>query len=145
MKRTLAALLIGATLLTGHSSAQTIKAAEKIQKSEIITMSTTDMVVGKITKIKEKKDHFIFKIKIGDHKKSLKVFKDELENEFKEGQTLLVLISKNDEIINIRPIHFIDDEFRNNFIDMRDVVDYETTETGLMIYLKDGSGYYFER
>lgn len=30
-------------------------------------------------------------------------------------------------------------------VDMREVTDYEATGTGLMIYLKDGSGYYWER
>lgn len=37
------------------------------------------------------------------------------------------------------------EEFQNNFVDMRKVSDYSTTDTGLYIYLKDGSGYYWER
>lgn len=37
------------------------------------------------------------------------------------------------------------EEFQNNFVDMRKVTDYSATDTGLYIYLKDGSGYYWER
>lgn len=37
------------------------------------------------------------------------------------------------------------EEFYNNYIDMRKVADYAATESGLMIYLDDGSGYYWER
>ena len=37
------------------------------------------------------------------------------------------------------------EEFQNNFIDMRKVTDYSATNTGLYIYLGDGSGYYWER
>ena len=34
---------------------------------------------------------------------------------------------------------------KNNYIDMRQVTDFESTETGLYLYLEDGSGYYWER
>lgn len=37
------------------------------------------------------------------------------------------------------------EEFQNNFVDMRKVTDYSATNTGLYIYLEDGSGYYWER
>ena len=36
-------------------------------------------------------------------------------------------------------------EFQNNFVDMRKVTDYSATDTGLYIYLEDGTGYYWER
>lgn len=36
-------------------------------------------------------------------------------------------------------------DFRNNFIDMRNVVDYTATEYGLQLYFVDGSGYFLER
>ena len=36
-------------------------------------------------------------------------------------------------------------EFYDNFIDMRKVTDYAATDSGLMIYLDDGNGYYWER
>ena len=37
------------------------------------------------------------------------------------------------------------EEFQNNFVDMRKVPDYSATDTGLYIYLEDGTGYYWER
>ena len=37
------------------------------------------------------------------------------------------------------------EEFYNNYIDMRQVTDFETSENGLYLYLEDGSGYYWER
>ena len=36
-------------------------------------------------------------------------------------------------------------EFFNNYVDMREVIDFEATETGLYLYTQDGSGYYWER
>lgn len=37
------------------------------------------------------------------------------------------------------------EDFRNNFIDMRKVVDFSASEHGLQLYLEDGSGYFWER
>ena len=37
------------------------------------------------------------------------------------------------------------EEIQNNFVDMRKVTDYSATDTGLYIYLEDGTGYYWER
>ncbi len=37
------------------------------------------------------------------------------------------------------------DEYRNNFVDMRQVTEFEATENGLQLYFEDGSGYYWER
>ena len=34
---------------------------------------------------------------------------------------------------------------RENYLDMETVVDFNATETGLMLYTQDGSGYYWER
>ena len=42
-------------------------------------------------------------------------------------------------------IEDITDELNQDIIDMNDVVDFETTETGIMLYTSDGSGYYWER
>ena len=37
------------------------------------------------------------------------------------------------------------EDSQNNFVDMRKVTDYNATDTGLYIYLEDGTGYYWER
>lgn len=34
--------------------------------------------------------------------------------------------------------------FRENFVDMRNVVDFSATESGLQLYFEDGTGYYIE-
>lgn len=34
---------------------------------------------------------------------------------------------------------------RENYLNMETVVDFDATETGLMLYTSDGSGYYWER
>lgn len=34
---------------------------------------------------------------------------------------------------------------KENYLNMETVVDYAATETGLMLYTSDGSGYYWER
>lgn len=36
-------------------------------------------------------------------------------------------------------------DFRENFIDMREIIDFVADENGLQIYLSDGTGYYWER
>ena len=37
------------------------------------------------------------------------------------------------------------EDFKNNFVDMRQVVDFSATEYGLQLYFEDGTGYYLER
>lgn len=39
----------------------------------------------------------------------------------------------------------VTEEYRNNFLDMRQVVSYTADENGLQLYFEDGSGYYLER
>lgn len=34
---------------------------------------------------------------------------------------------------------------REKYLDMETIVDFDATETGLMLYTQDGSGYYWER
>lgn len=36
------------------------------------------------------------------------------------------------------------EDFRNNFVDMRSVVDFDATGNGLQLYFEDGTGYYIE-
>lgn len=37
------------------------------------------------------------------------------------------------------------EEFKNNYVDMRNVVEFKTDGNGLQLYYNDGSGYYWER
>ena len=37
------------------------------------------------------------------------------------------------------------EEYINNIVDMRQVIDFTATENGLQLYFDDGSGYYWER
>lgn len=39
----------------------------------------------------------------------------------------------------------ITEEYRNNMVNMSEVVDYDATESGLYLYMEDGSEYYFEK
>lgn len=37
------------------------------------------------------------------------------------------------------------EDFRNNFVDMRTVIDFSVDKDGLQLYFEDGTGYYLER
>lgn len=53
-----------------------------------------------------------------------------------------------DRVIEVIPDEYIDstsEDFYNNYVDMRSVVDFETDNNGLLLHFIDGSGYYFER
>ena len=57
-------------------------------------------------------------------------------------------IKEVEKVVEVVPNGYIDtttEDFYNNFVDVRQVVDFTTTEYGLQIYLNDGSGYYWER
>lgn len=46
------------------------------------------------------------------------------------------------------PDNYIDTssyDFYNNYVDMRQVMDFVSNDEGLQLYLSDGSGYYWER
>lgn len=64
--------------------------------------------------------------------------KAETITEVKEVEKIVEVVA--DGYIDMRT-----EEFYNNYIDMRQVVDFETSENGLYLYLEDGSGYYWER
>ena len=52
------------------------------------------------------------------------------------------------ETIKVIPDGYINtnsEEFQNDYINMNDVVDFKTTDSGLMLYTNDGNGYYWER
>lgn len=42
-------------------------------------------------------------------------------------------------------IEICSEEFRNNYVDMREVIDFIETEYGVQIILANGEGYYWER
>lgn len=53
-----------------------------------------------------------------------------------------------EKVVEVVPDNYVDTtsyDFYNNYLDMRQVVDFEATETGLLLHTKDGSGYYWER
>ena len=52
---------------------------------------------------------------------------------------------KTIEVVPDTCIDTTSEEFFNNFIDMRKVVDFSASETGLKIYTNDGYEYYWER
>ena len=50
--------------------------------------------------------------------------------------------------VEVIPDGYIDmesDEFFENYIDMRTVVNFEANENGLQLYTNDGNGYYWEK
>lgn len=67
------------------------------------------------------------------------------------GTTQAKTITEVNEIekqITAVPAGYVDvksNAFCNNYIDMRQVTDFVATDTGLQLYLEDGSGYYWER
>ncbi len=57
-------------------------------------------------------------------------------------------IKEVEKVVEVVPDGYIDtnsEEFYNKYIDVRQVVDFASTENGLQLYLEDGNGYYWER
>ena len=53
-----------------------------------------------------------------------------------------------ERIVEVIPNGYIDtttDDFFNNYVDMRTVVNFEASENGLQLYTNGGNGYYWER
>lgn len=53
-----------------------------------------------------------------------------------------------ERVVKVVPDGYIDstsEDFYNNFVDMRSVINFETNGSGLQLYCNDGSGYYWER
>lgn len=61
------------------------------------------------------------------------------------GKSQTEITTETVEVVPEGYINMQSDEFFNNYIDMREVTDFEATETGLCIYLENGDGYYWER
>lgn len=56
-------------------------------------------------------------------------------------------IEEVEKVMEVIPDGYIDmysDEFRENFVDMREVVYFESSDDGLQLYFVDGSGYWWE-
>lgn len=52
------------------------------------------------------------------------------------------------ETLEVIPDGYINtnsEEFYNNYINMNDVIGYEATDAGLMLHMKDGTGYWWEK
>lgn len=62
-----------------------------------------------------------------------------------ETETVTETVTETLEVIPDGYINTNSDDFRNDYINMNDVTDFEATETGLMLYTSDGSGYYWEK
>jgi hypothetical protein len=53
-------------------------------------------------------------------------------------------IEKTVEVVPDGYININSKEFRENYVDMREVTYFETSNYGLQLYCADGSGYYWE-
>ena len=60
-------------------------------------------------------------------------------------QTETETVTETLEVIPDGYINTNSEEFQNDYINMNDVVDFEATDSGLMLYTNDGTGYYWER
>ena len=63
----------------------------------------------------------------------------------KETITEIQTITEEKEVIPEGYLDTASETFKENYIDMRMVIDYNATEDGLQLYFADGTGYYFER
>ena len=57
-------------------------------------------------------------------------------------------IEEVEKVVEVVPDGYIDmysDEFRENFVDMRNITYFESSDEGLQLYFVDGSGYWWER
>ena len=62
------------------------------------------------------------------------------------GTTHSETVTEN-QTIEVVPDGYIDmnsDEFINNYVDMRQVTDWDASDDGLQLYCEDGSGYWLE-
>ncbi len=48
-------------------------------------------------------------------------------------------------VIEVKTIEKIKTVVPNNYINMENVIDFDTTDYGLQLYFNDGTGYYWER
>lgn len=62
-----------------------------------------------------------------------------------KGKSIYVIITICACIVTTFMAREIIKYHHQNYINMNTVVDFTATETGLYLYIEDGSGYYFER
>ena len=62
----------------------------------------------------------------------------------KETITEIQTITEEKEVIPEEYIDTASETFKENYIDMRMVIDYTATEDGLQLYFVDGTGYYLK-
>lgn len=62
-----------------------------------------------------------------------------------QAEIVTETVTETLEIIPDGYINTNSEEFYNNYVNMNDVVDFKATDSGLMLYTNDGSGYYWER
>ena len=63
-----------------------------------------------------------------------------------EIQTVTEVV-ETEKTIEVVPDGYIDSlsaEFQENYVDMRNVIDFDVTECGLQLYFVDGTGYWWE-
>lgn len=63
----------------------------------------------------------------------------------RETITEIQTITEEKEVIPEAYTDIASETFKENYIDMRMVIDYTATEDGLQLYFVDGTGYYLER
>lgn len=64
------------------------------------------------------------------------------------GKTCFPKTEIRTETVETIPDGYIDtrsEEFLNNYVDMRQVRDFTASESGLQLYISDGSGFYWEK
>lgn len=54
-------------------------------------------------------------------------------------------VEKTVEVVPDGYINMYSEEFRENFVDMREIVYFELSDDGLQLYFVNGSGYWLER
>lgn len=62
----------------------------------------------------------------------------------RETITEIQTITEEKEVIPEEYIDTASETFKENYIDMRMVIDYTATEDGLQLYFVDGTGYYLK-
>lgn len=71
--------------------------------------------------------------------------KREMKVKNHKGKLICIIIALCACIVTTFATREIVKYHHENYLDMRTVVDFDVTETGLYLYTNDGNGYYWER